>query len=87
MAIIKSSKKSIKTIAKKTDNNHEAKAKVKNYIRNCDYAIAAGDKTKAMETFKAVQKSIDAAVNKGLIKKNSADRQKSRLNSKIKNMA
>ena len=33
MANIKSSKKAIKVIAKKTDNNHEAKAKVKNLIK------------------------------------------------------
>ena len=36
MANIKSSKKAIKVIAKKTDNNHELKARVKNYIRLCD---------------------------------------------------
>jgi len=34
MANIKSSKKAIKVIAKKTDNNHEAKAKVKNLIKD-----------------------------------------------------
>ena len=33
MANIKSSKKAIKVIAKKTENNHELKARVKNCIR------------------------------------------------------
>ena len=33
------------------------------------------------------QKYIDKAVSKGLIKKNTANRQKSRLSSKVKEMA
>ena len=33
MANIKSSKKAIKVIAKKTENNHELKARVKNLIK------------------------------------------------------
>ena len=44
MANIKSSKKAIKVIAKKTENFHELKARVKNCIRECDKAIAAGEK-------------------------------------------
>ena len=72
MANIKSSKKAIKVIAKKTDNNHELKARVKNYIRLCDKAIEAGEKDNAQEL---------------LAKKNTANRQKSRLSSKVKEMA
>ncbi len=86
MPNIKASKKAVKTITKKTDNNHELKEATKNYIRKCDYAIHAGDKEKAVTLFKEVQKSIDSAVSKGLIKKNTADRQKSRLDQKIKAM-
>ena len=40
MANIKSSKKAIKQIAKRTDNNHELKATVKNNIKNCEKAIS-----------------------------------------------
>ena len=82
MANIKSSKKAIKVIAKKTDNNHELKARVKNYIRLCDKAIEAGEKDNAQELLANTQKYIDKAVSKGLIKKNTANRQKSRLSSK-----
>ena len=87
MANIKSSKKAIKVIAKKTDNNHELKARVKNYIRLCDKAIEAGEKDNAQELLANTQNSIDKAVIKGLIKKNTANRQKSRLSSKVKEMA
>lgn len=86
MANIKSSKKAIKVIAKKTENNHELKARVKNLIKNTEKAIAAGDEEQANTLYKDVQKYLDQAVSKGLIKKNTSDRQKSRLSNKVKNM-
>ena len=86
MPNIKSSKKAVKTIAKKTDNNHELKATVKNCIKNCDKAIASGDKKLAQDKLNEVQKTIDKAVSKGLVKANTAAREKSRLNEKVKNM-
>jgi len=86
MPNIKSSKKAVKVIAKKTDNNHELKKRVLNLIKNCDKEIAAGNIDKAEIIVKDIQKYIDKAVSKGLIKKNTANRQKSRLTQKIKNM-
>ena len=86
MANIKSSKKAIKVIAKKTENNHELIDRVKNLIKDTDKAIAANDSEKASLLWKDVQKYLDQAVSKGLIKKNTSDRQKSRLSLKIKNM-
>ena len=84
MPNIKSSKKAVKVISKKTTANHDYTAKVKNYIRKCDKAIVSGNKELATSLFKDVQKSIDSAVSKGLVKKNTADRQKMRLSNKIK---
>ncbi len=86
MANIKSSKKAIKVIAKKTANNHELKMRVSNLIKNCEKAITAGEVEKAQALLKDIQKYIDKAVSKGLIKKNTADRQKSRLTEKVKKM-
>ena len=59
MANIKSSKKAIKVIAKKTENNHELKARVKNCIRSCDKAIEAGDNENAQRLLADTQKYID----------------------------
>ena len=84
MPNIKSSKKAVKVIAKKTLNNHEPKAKVKNLIKNIDKALKDNDVQKASDLFKVFQKAVDDAVSKGLIKKNTADREKSRLAQKIK---
>ncbi len=87
MANIKSSKKAIKVIAKKTENNHELKARVKNCIRLCDKAIEAGDKENATRLLRDTIKYIDQAASKGFIKNNTRDRQKSRLSKKVKEMA
>lgn len=86
MANIKSSKKAIKQIAKTTANNHELKARVKNTIKVCEKAIAAKNKEEATSLVKEVQTVIDKATSKGLVKKNTAARQKSRLNNKVKEM-
>lgn len=86
MPNIKSSKKAVKVIAKKTANNHELKMRVSNLIKNCEKVIAAGEKEKAETLLKDIQKYIDKAVSKGLIKKNTADRQKKRLTEKVKKM-
>lgn len=86
MPNIKSSKKAVKVIAKKTQAAHEYKARVKNSIKNCEKAIAAKNTETAQQIVKDVQKNIDKAVSKGLMKKNTAARQKARLTAKVKNM-
>jgi len=87
MANIKSSKKAIKQIAKTTQNNHELKARVKNSIKEVEKAISAKEKETATTLYKEASTIIDRASSKGLIKKNTAARQKSRLNDKIKKMS
>jgi small subunit ribosomal protein S20 len=47
-------------------------------------AIDAGDKEAATAAFAQAAPAIDRAANNGLIHKNKAARQKSRLNAKIK---
>ena len=86
MPNIKSSKKAVKVIAKKTDENHELKANVKNLIKSCEKKIAEGNVEEATKAFKDLQKIIDKALQKGLIKENKVNREKQRLNAKIKNM-
>lgn len=86
MPNIKSSKKAVKVIAKKTDENHELKQRVKNLITSCEKEIVAGNKEEATKVFKDLQKNIDKALQKGLIKSNKVDREKQRLSAKIKNM-
>jgi small subunit ribosomal protein S20 len=86
MANLKSSKKAIKVISKKTLANHEYKARVKNAIKACEKVINSGDKKLATEVYKTLQKDIDKALQKGLIKENTVNREKTRLNNKLKEM-
>lgn len=86
MPNIKSSKKSVKTDAKTTIQNNVYTAKVKNSIKKCEKAIKEGNKEVAATTLKTVISNIDKACSKGLIKKNTCDRQKARLNKKVKEM-
>lgn len=86
MPNIKSSKKAVKVIAKKTEENHELKARVNNLIKACEKEIKAGNVEAANAKYKDLQKYIDKALQKGLIKENKVNREKSRINAKIKNM-
>ena len=86
MPNIKSSKKAVKVIAKKTEENHELKARCKNLIKSCEKKIDLGNKEEALEIYNSLQKNIDKATKKGIIKNNTADREKQRLNAKIKDM-
>lgn len=86
MPNIKSSKKAVKVIAKKTEENHELKTRVKNLIKSCEKAITSGNVEEATKNYNDLQKNIDKALQKGLIKENTVNREKHRLNTKIKNM-
>ena len=49
-------------------------------------AVEAGDKEQAQSAYKSAAALIDKTANKGLIHKNKAARQKSRLNARIRAM-
>ena len=87
MPIIKSSKKSVKTDKVKTESNNFYTKTVKNSIKNTEKAIKNNDAVAAKTNYQNTVKAIDKACSKGLIKKNTCARQKSRLNKKVKEMA
>lgn len=86
MPNIKSSKKSVKQDIKTTIANNVYTAKVKNSIKKIEKAISANEQEKATTEYTRFVSFIDKACSKGLIKKNTCDRQKARLNKKIKEM-
>ena len=79
MANIKSAKKRILVIDKKTARNKAIKSKVKTYIKKVDALIAAGDKAAAQEALSAATAEINKAASKGVYHKNTAARKVSRL--------
>ena len=86
MPNIKSSKKSVKQDIKTTIANNVYTATVKNSIKKIEKAILASDQETANNEYKKFVSKIDKACSKGLIKKNTCDRQKARWNKKIKEM-
>lgn len=68
----------------KTLRNKIVKGVVKSAVKNTREAVAGGDAATMKETYLKAQKAIDKAAAKGIIKKNTAARKKSRLNAAIK---
>jgi small subunit ribosomal protein S20 len=79
VANIKSAKKRIKVIAKKTLRNRIIKSQTKTAIKKVIVAAAAGDQATAADAFRLATCSIDRAASKGVYHKNNASRKKSRL--------
>ncbi len=65
-------------------HNSALRSHFRTVVKNVQKAVAAGDKTKASEVFKAAQSVIDSVADKGIFHKNKAARHKSRLSAKIK---
>jgi len=79
MANIKSAKKRIKVIDKKTAKNKRTKAHIKAILKSFDAAIADSDMDAAKEQLNLAEKKIMQSVAKGTMHKNTASRTVSRL--------
>lgn len=86
MPNIKSSKKSVRTDKIKTSSNTSYASRVKNGMKKLEKAIKANDKAAAEEILKTTLANIDKCASRGLMKQNTCDRQKARLNKKVKEM-
>lgn len=86
MPNIKSSKKSVKTDKIQKESNTSYTSKVKNGMKTLEKIIKENDKEKAEKVLKIVLSDLDKCASKGLIKQNTCDRQKARLNKKVKEM-
>lgn len=83
MANIKSAKKRISVIAKKTQINRIRKSQIKTAIRRFEEAIAAGNMEVANACFRYAQKKIYQVAAKGTIHRNAAARKVSKLAKKL----
>ncbi len=87
MPNIKSAKKRVLVIEKKTERNKAIKSEVKTEVKKFLALVAAGDKAAATEKFPYTCSVIDGAVSKGVLKKNTAANKKSGLAKKLNAMA
>ncbi|MDD2495794.1 MAG: 30S ribosomal protein S20 [Tissierellia bacterium] len=87
MANIKSAKKRILVINKKTEVNKSRKSEIKTYIKKFEAAINDGNYEKAKEYLKVCEKKLLQAAAKNTIHKNAAARKVSRLTLKLNKIA
>ncbi len=87
MANIKSAKKRIKVIEKKTLRNKIIKSKTKTAIKKVLIAVENNDKEAAKVALTGAIKEIDMATSKGIFHKNTCARRKSRLTKLVNSIA
>ena len=83
MPNIKSAKKRVKVIEKKTLRNNMIKSEYKSAVKKFEEAVAAGKIEDAKVLLSQATKKIDQACTKGVIVKNTAARKKSNLSKKL----
>lgn len=87
MANHKSAQKRIRQTETRTERNRYYRTRIKNITKAVREAIASKNVEKANEAFKIANKEIHKFVSKGILKKNTAARKVSRLNSAIKKLS
>ena len=79
MPNIKSAKKRVLVIEKKTLENRMIKSAIKTELKKFEAAVSEGNKASAQELYSACVKKLDQAAAKGVYHKNTISRKKSQL--------
>lgn len=79
MPNIKSAKKRVKTDAVKKERNKDQIASMRTAMKKVKLAVKEENKEQAIENLNMANKKIDKAVSNGLVHKNKAARDKSKL--------
>jgi len=83
MPITKSSKKALRQSLKRKSRNIQKKKKLKNLLKEIQNLISQKKIKEAKELLPQIYKALDKAAKSRLIKKNTADRKKSRITNLI----
>ena len=81
MPNIKSAKKRVKVIEKRTAANRAVKSALRTQLKKFDAAVAVGSDSEAV--YRETVSAVDSAVTKGIIHKNKAARTKAQLAKKL----
>ncbi|AKC95879.1 30S ribosomal protein S20 [Sneathia vaginalis] len=84
MAHTKSSKKRVVLGERNRLRNQAIKSRVKTFVKKVLVAVEAKNVEEAKSTLSLAFKELDKSVTKGVLKKNTASRYKSRLSLKVK---
>ena len=83
MPNIASSKKRVRTQAKRAAINHSRKTRIRGLVRKVEEAIESGDQKAALAALKAAEPEIMRGVSKGVVHKNTGSRKVSRLTKRV----
>ena len=86
MANTKSAKKRAIQAEARRERNVSLRSKLRTFIKKVRFALEAGDKNLAQTNFKTTVPVIDKMASKGIIRKTTAARYKSRLNARVKKL-
>ena len=78
-----SAKKHARADLKKRNRNRHRKTSLRTSLKNTELALQEGDLETAQELCKTTSSLLDRAAGKGVIKKGTANRQKSRIARKL----
>ena len=87
MAHSKSSKKRIVIGERNRLRNQAVKSRVKTFVKKVLVAVDANNVDEAKTALSVAYKELDKAVTKGILKKNTVSRKKSRLAAKVNSLA
>ncbi|PIR70699.1 MAG: 30S ribosomal protein S20 [Candidatus Niyogibacteria bacterium CG10_big_fil_rev_8_21_14_0_10_42_19] len=79
MPILRSAKKALRQSKRKQARNLKRKNELKNKVKEINKLMQAGKTEEAFKLIPLAYKALDKAAQKGVIKKNTASRKKSRL--------
>ncbi|HEY4496877.1 MAG TPA: 30S ribosomal protein S20 [Candidatus Paceibacterota bacterium] len=84
MPITKSAEKALRQNIRRREMNLNRKKKLKSTIKDYQKSVSSNNIDDAKTKLPAVYQALDKAAKKGLIKKNKANRLKSRLTARLK---
>ena len=87
MPNIKSAKKRVLVSKANAERNKMYKTELKTVVKKFDAAFTEGNRDAANSAYTVAVKTIDQAVNKGILHKNTAARKKSSIALKMNSMA
>ena len=86
MPNIKSAKKRVLVIEKKTLENRMVKSAIKTELKKFEAAVEAADKDNAKVLFNDATKKLDKSVLQGILHKNNANNRKAKLAIKLNSL-
>lgn len=84
MANHTSSKKAIRKIETRTEQNRARVSRIRTFIKKVESLLDEGNKTEVVGAMRAAEAEIMRGVSKGTMHKNTASRKVSRLTKKVK---